>query len=113
MPQRAKTSTADRVFGALANPTRREVLDLLRGGPQAVRDIAEHFDMARPSVSEHLKVLLDAGLVTETRSGRHRYYAVRAEPLRELQDWLTPYERFWRDKLGALREVLDTTPDPP
>jgi len=107
MPQRAKTSTADRVFGALANPTRREVLDLLLEQPRPVQDIAEHFDMARPSVSEHLKVLLDAGLVTETRNGRHRYYAVRAEPLYELRRWLTPYERSWRGRPGALRDLLD------
>src|SRR6266496_1445546 len=107
MPQRAKTSPADRVFGALANPTRREVLDLLLAGPRAVADIAEHFDMARPSVSEHLKVLLEAGLVTESRSGRQRYYAVRAEPLLDLRDWLSPYERFWRTKLRTLRKVLD------
>lgn len=111
MPHRSKTSAADRVFGALANPTRREVLDLLLDGPRAVRDIAEHFDMARPSVSEHLKVLRDAGLVTETRSGRHRFYAVQADPLLDLREWLTPYERFWRAKLGALRDVLDTTTD--
>lgn len=107
MPHRAKSSPADRVFGALANPTRREVLDLLLDGPRAVRDIAEHFDMARPSVSEHLRVLREAGLVTESRSGRQRYYAVRADPLRDLRDWLTPYERFWRGRMRALREVLD------
>ena len=108
MPQRAKSSPADRVFAALANPTRRDVLDLLLDGPRPVQDIAERFDMARPSVSEHLKVLRDAGLVTETRHGRQRHYAVQPEPLRDLQRWLSPYERFWRGKLGDLREFLDT-----
>jgi DNA-binding transcriptional ArsR family regulator len=107
MPQRARTSPTDLVFGALANPTRREVLDLLREGPRAVQDIAEHFDMARPSVSEHLKVLLDAGLVTESRSGRQRYYAVRADPLQDLVRWLSPYEQFWRGRMTSLRELLD------
>ncbi|MFD1534330.1 metalloregulator ArsR/SmtB family transcription factor [Pseudonocardia aurantiaca] len=108
MPHRAKSSPADRVFAALANPTRRDVLDLLLDGPRPVQDIAERFDMARPSVSEHLKVLRDAGLVTETRHGRQRHYAVQPEPLRDLQRWLSPYERFWRGKLGDLREFLDT-----
>ena len=111
MPQRAKTSPTDRIFAALANPTRREILDLLLDGPRAVQDIAEHFNMARPSVSEHLKVLLDTGLVTETRTGRRRYYAVRAEPLQDLLHWLSPYERFWRGKLTTLRHLLDEQPE--
>jgi DNA-binding transcriptional ArsR family regulator len=113
MPQRAKSSPADRVFAALANPTRRDVLDLLLDGPRPVQDIAERFDMARPSVSEHLKVLRDAGLVTETRHGRQRHYAVQPEPLQDLQRWLGPYERFWRGKLGDLREFLDTQEEQP
>ncbi|WP_219416357.1 ArsR/SmtB family transcription factor [Pseudonocardia nigra] len=107
MPQRAKSSPADRVFAALANPTRRDVLDLLLDGPRPVQDIAERFDMARPSVSEHLKVLRDAGLVTETRRGRQRLYAVEPDPLRDLQQWLAPYERFWRAKFADLHEFLD------
>lgn len=107
MPQRAKSSAADRVFAALANPTRRDVLDLLLDGPRPVQDIADRFDMARPSVSEHLKVLRDAGLVTETRHGRQRLYAVEPDPLQDLQQWLAPYERFWRRKLAGLGEFLD------
>jgi len=107
VPYRTKSSEADLVFGALANPTRRDILDLLRDGPRAVQDIAVHFDMARPSVSEHLKVLLDVGLVTEQRQGRQRLYTVRADPLLRLVGWLTPYEQAWRDRLADLREVLE------
>jgi DNA-binding transcriptional ArsR family regulator len=96
------------VFAALASPTRRELLRLLRDeGPMPVQELADHFDMRRPSVSEHLKVLRDAGLVGERRSGRQRYYQLEAGPLREVFDWLAPYERFWRDRLAALRRVLD------
>jgi DNA-binding transcriptional ArsR family regulator len=114
MPQRAKSSPADRVFAALANPTRRDVLDLLLDGPRPVQEIAERFDMARPSVSEHLKVLRDAGLVSETKHGRQRLYAVEPDPLRDLQQWLAPYERFWRAKLASLGELLDARhPDEP
>ena len=103
---------ADRVFAALANATRRAVLRLLRdGGPQPVQALAAHFDMARPSLSEHLKVLRDAGLVSEQRSGRQRIYRLEAAPLAEVQDWLHPYERFWRDRLKGLGELLDRMPD--
>lgn len=107
MPRQLRSSTSDGVFAALANPTRRDVLDVLLAGPQPAGDIASRFDMARPSVSEHLKVLRDAGLVTETRTGRQRLYAVRAQPLAELRDWLTPYERFWRSSLSDLAGFLE------
>jgi DNA-binding transcriptional ArsR family regulator len=99
------------VFGALANPTRREVLDLLLKGPRPVADIADHFDMARPSVSEHLKVLRESGLVEETKQGRFRYYSLSAGPLHEVRSWLAPYERFWRDRIAAMGEVLDELGD--
>ena len=107
MPRQPRSSATDDVFSALANPTRRDVLDLLLTGPQPVSQIAARFDMARPSVSEHLRVLRDAGLVTETRAGRQRMYAVSAAPLAELRDWLTPYERFWRSALSDLASYLD------
>ncbi|MER7841571.1 metalloregulator ArsR/SmtB family transcription factor [Streptomyces sp. NPDC096040] len=102
----------DRVFAALANATRREVLRLLRdGGPQAVQALADHFDMRRPSLSEHLRVLREAGLVSEQRSGRQRIYRLEAAPLADLQDWLHPYERFWRDRLQDPGALLDRMPD--
>ncbi|MFC4144684.1 ArsR/SmtB family transcription factor [Micromonospora mangrovi] len=100
------------VFAALASPTRRELLRLLRErGGQPVAQLAAHFDMRRPSLSEHLKVLKDAGLVTEEPIGRQRLYSLRPEPLREVADWLGPYERFWRARLADLRDVLDGLPD--
>ena len=97
----------DDVFAALASPARREVLRLLLDGPRPVNDIASHFDMRRPSVSEHLRVLRDAGLVSERRAGRERRYELEPDPLMELREWLHPYERFWRDRLAALRNVLE------
>jgi DNA-binding transcriptional ArsR family regulator len=97
----------DDVFAALASPVRREVLKLLLDGPKPVQELADHFDMRRPSLSEHLKVLRDAGLVSERKDGRFRYYSLEAEPLHTVSDWLTPYERFWREKLRALRDLLD------
>jgi DNA-binding transcriptional ArsR family regulator len=95
------------VFAALASPVRREILNLLLVGPQPVNAIAARFDMRRPSVSEHLRVLRDAGLVSEQRDGRQRYYQLEPNPLTDVRDWLTPYERFWRTKLRALHDLLD------
>jgi len=100
------------VFAAIANPARRRMLRLLLdGGPQPVQTLADQFDMRRPSLSEHLKVLKDAGLVTEQRAGRQRLYSLRADPLREMAEWLSPYEAFWRGKLTTLRDLLDAGDD--
>ena len=96
------------VFAAVASPVRRALLGLLLDrGPLPVQQLAVHFAMSRPSVSGHLKVLKDAGLVREQRSGRHRYYQLDPQPLHELSQWLNPYERFWRQKLVSLRDLLD------
>ena len=111
MTRRTHALPVDRVLAALANPTRRAVLDLLLDGPRSASDIAAQFDMARPSVSEHLRELRESGLVSETRDGRYRRYALDAVPLAGLQDWLSPYERFWRGRLTDLGSVLDAMPD--
>ena len=97
----------DDVFAALASPVRRELLRLLLDGPRTVGDLAARFAMRRPSVSEHLRVLREAGLVAETKRGRERHYRLEAGPLMELSDWLTPYERFWRSTMADLRTLLD------
>ncbi|NKY86674.1 ArsR/SmtB family transcription factor [Nocardia veterana] len=111
MVRRLEAGPADQVFTALANPTRREILDLLLDGEQTVQAIAERFDMTRPSVSEHLKVLRDSGLVAEDKRGRYRYYRIEPEPLHELQFWLSPFERFWRQRLRALGDLVATLDD--
>jgi len=104
----------DDIFAALASPARRQLLDLLlERGPLPVQELASHFAMRRPSVSEHLRVLKDAGLVGENKSGRQRYYHLEPDPLREVSQWLTPYERFWREKLKGLRELLDEEGETP
>src|SRR6266567_386958 len=83
------------VFHAIADPTRRAILDRLRDGAQAVNKIAGRFDVSRPAISKHLRVLYDARLVTEVRDGRNRIYRLNPEPLRELDRWLDEYRRFW------------------
>src|SRR5215831_9060488 len=97
----------DTVFAALANPTRRELLRLLRDeGQQPVQYLADHFAMQRPSISEHLKVLRDVGLVSEHKQGRQRYYSLQGAPLLAVQEWLAPYERFWTDRIANLEVLL-------
>ncbi|MDH2429418.1 metalloregulator ArsR/SmtB family transcription factor [Sphaerisporangium sp. TRM90804] len=104
----AVAAAEDRVFAALASPVRREVLRLLREeGPQPVQRLAGKFEMARPSFSEHLRVLREAGLVSERKVGRQRLYRLEAVPLNDVQEWLNPFERFWRDRLAGLGALLD------
>jgi DNA-binding transcriptional ArsR family regulator len=82
------------------------MLDLLAEEERPVNAIAEHFEMSRPAVSQHLRVLLDAGLVTEERHGRERRYRLAAERLGPVRDWIAHYERFWDDHLQRLQEQL-------
>lgn len=99
--------TIDTVFAALANTTRREILRLLRDeGRQPVQQLANHFDMQRPSISEHLKVLRDVGLVSEHKQGRQRLYYLEGAKLRIIQEWLAPYERFWNERIANLEKLL-------
>jgi DNA-binding transcriptional ArsR family regulator len=94
------------VFDAISHPARRRMLDLLIRDDHSVNAITEHFRMSRPAVSQHLRVLLDAGLVTEQRHGRERRYHLVAERLAPVRDWLALYERFWDDRLQRLGKLL-------
>jgi len=98
------------VFRALADPTRRQLLDLLRDGQMPVMELAETFRMSLPAVSQHLKVLKQAGLVSERRQGRQRFYQLQAGPLEEVMDWVGHYEKFWAARLTRLGEHLRKNP---
>jgi|HubBroStandDraft_1064217.scaffolds.fasta_scaffold73653_3 DNA-binding transcriptional ArsR family regulator len=106
MKRPSRASSGD-VFGAVDDPTRRRVLDLLTHGELPVRRIAAPFAMTRPAISQHLRILLRARLVQVRLDGRERYYRLRARPLREVYDWVAHYERFWQGKLKALGAFLD------
>jgi len=95
------------VFAALANPVRRQLLQILTGQPLSAGELSDRFDLSRPAVAEHLKVLRDAGLVADEAQGRRRIYRLTAEPLAELGEWLHPFEKFWRARLGALAESAE------
>jgi DNA-binding transcriptional ArsR family regulator len=102
----AKRGGKSDVFGAISHPARRRMLDLLVGEDRSVNAIAGHFRMSRPAVSQHLRVLLESGLVTERRQGRERRYRLVPERLGPVRDWIALYERFWDDRLGRLEKLL-------
>ena len=92
---------------ALAQPTRRQILDLLREGERPVGQLVERLDMSQPAVSKHLRVLREVGLVAVRSDAQRRLYRVRPEPLAELDAWLAPYRRMWTRSLDALEKHLD------
>lgn len=95
------------VFHAIAEPNRRRLLDMLADGELAAQELANRFDISFAAVSQHLKILHDAGLVTRRAEGRKRIYTLTARPLREVDDWTATYRRFWQDRLKRLRSYLD------
>jgi DNA-binding transcriptional ArsR family regulator len=98
------------VFAAIAHPVRRRILDLLAEQDRPVKALASTFDISRPAVSQHLRILLDAGLVAEQRHGRERRYRLVPEELAEIYGWLAHYERFWKSHLQRLAEQLSNDP---
>ncbi len=92
---------------AIAQPRRRQILDLLREGERPVGDLVERLEMSQPAVSKHLRVLREAGLVGVRADAQRRLYRVRPEPLAELDAWLAPYRRLWARSLDALERHLD------
>src|ERR1039457_6851070 len=107
MRNRSVTYLPEATFHALADPTRRAVLDLLRLGAQPAGQIAEAFPISRPAISKHLRQLRKARLVVESRSGRHRFYQLNAEPLRAVDSWLAQYRQFWQMNLGNLKSFVE------
>jgi len=91
---------------ALADPTRRQIIQSLACGETAFGDIAEQFEMSRPAVSQHLKVLREAGLVAVRRDAQRRIYRIEASGLREIDEWLEKVRRFWDGRLDDLERVL-------
>src|SRR5215471_6768076 len=94
-------------FQALADPTRRAVLDLLRRGSQPAGQIAGAFPVSRPAISKHLRLLRRAHLVREHREGRHRIYQLNPEPLRAVDSWIEQYRVFWASSLNKLKEFVE------
>ena len=107
MRHRTVTYSREAAFSALADPTRRAVLDLLRTGTRPAGEIARAFPVSRPAISKHLRILRRAHLVEERREGRHRLYQLNPEPLKAVDTWLEEYRSFWSANLSSLKSFVE------
>ena len=103
---KCSTRVLDRTFGALADPTRRRILEHLAGGDRCVTDLAQPYRMSLPAVSKHLRVLEKAGLVRRRRDGRVHRLKLEAKPMQQAQAWIEEYRKFWEASFDRLDEYL-------
>ena len=103
----ARAATTTDAFNAVAEPRRRQILDLLVLGERPVNDLVDQLDLAQPLVSKHLRVLREVGLVEVRDSGRQRLYRLNAAPLKSVHDWVKAFERSWEERFAALDDVLE------
>ena len=97
----------DKIFQALADPSRRAIFESLTRGEAAVKDLTARFDISQPAVSQHLATLKDAGLVNGRREGRLVYYRVEPRGMKPLVDWISHYQAFWKQRLERLAKLLE------
>jgi DNA-binding transcriptional ArsR family regulator len=102
------TAARDRIFQALADPSRRAILESLMRGEAGVNDLTARFDISQPAVSQHLATLKNAGLVNARREGRRVYYRVRPRGMKPLIDWMAHYRVFWTEHVERLERLLET-----
>jgi DNA-binding transcriptional ArsR family regulator len=98
----------NRIFQALADPSRRAIFESLTRGEAAVKELTARFEISQPAVSQHLAVLRDAGLVSGRREGRSVYYRVEPRGLEPLIDWIAHYRAFWAERIDRLEQLLET-----
>ena len=103
----ARAATTADVFNAVAEPRRRDILDLLMEGERPVNDIVERLELGQPQVSKHLKVLREVGLVDARDEGRMRVYRLNGRGLKPIHDWVANYERTWSERFDALDVVIE------
>ena len=99
------------VFQAIADPTRRDIIGLIAHRPLNLNAIADNFDVSRPAISKHIKILTQCGLLTIKQQGRERYCEANFKKLNEVSDWVEQYRSFWNKKLDALGDLLDEEAD--
>jgi DNA-binding transcriptional ArsR family regulator len=109
MPRASTTSDA---FNAVAEPRRRDILSFLVSGERAVNDIVATLNLPQPSVSKHLRVLLEVGLVDVRRDGRQMFYRTNAEAIKPLHEWTGTFERYWRHQLARVKERAESSSNP-
>jgi DNA-binding transcriptional ArsR family regulator len=103
----ARAATTTDAFNAIAEPRRRQILDVLAGGERPVNDLVGLLDLAQPLVSKHLRVLREVGLVEVRDEGRQRMYRLNGHPLKPIHDWVAQYERTWTERFNKLDKVLE------
>jgi len=103
----ARAATTTDAFNAVAEPRRREILDLLAKGERPVNDLVRQLRLGQPQVSKHLRVLREVGLVHVREDGRRRLYRLNGRPLKSIHEWVKNYEQAWNERLDRLDEVLD------
>jgi len=113
MGRMARAATTTDAFNAVAEPRRREILEVLAQGERAVGDLTEALGIAQPQVSKHLKVLHEVGLVAVQEDGRRRLYRLNGRGLRPIHDWVARFERHWEDRFGVLDAVLEELQEEP
>jgi DNA-binding transcriptional ArsR family regulator len=97
----------DKIFAALADPTRREIVRMLSHGPVIVSDLAKPFDISLPAISRHLRILQDSGLMTQDKQGRERRCLLNPESLKEVSNWAESCREFWSQRFQALENLLE------
>lgn len=95
------------VFQAIADPTRREIINMLAHQSLNLNSVAEHFDISRPAISKHIKILTECGLIVIKQNGRERFCEAKFQKLNEVSDWVEQYKVFWTKKLDALESFLE------
>jgi len=95
------------VFQAIADPTRREIINLVAYKALNLNTIADNFDVSRPAISQHIKILTECGLITIKKQGRERYCEAKLQPLHEVADWVEKYRKLWEGRFGALDKLLE------
>ena len=103
----ARAPTTSDAFNAVAEPRRREILDLLAKGERPVNDLVRQLGLGQPQVSKHLRVLREVGLVHVREDGRHRLYRLNGRPLKSIHEWVKNYEQAWSERFDRLDDVLD------
>jgi DNA-binding transcriptional ArsR family regulator len=103
----ARAATTTDAFNAVAEPRRRQILDVLAGGERPVNDLVARLGVSQPQVSKHLRVLREVGLVEVRDEGRQRMYRLNGQPLKPIHEWIKKYQRTWNERFDALEEVLE------
>jgi DNA-binding transcriptional ArsR family regulator len=95
------------VFQAIADPTRREIIDLISKRPMNLNTIADHFDVTRPAISNHIKILHECGIITIEQVGRERHCKINSKNLKEVSDWISQFQELWEQRLDSFEKYLD------